>query len=109
MPVTVPRGPQPDADDGLRQVVGALDRFDADHGPSSVEVYRHGRYVIRVRVVGEVFRGRSLADRHQLVWQYLNDLPEETLSDVSVLLLLTPDERGTFASVEFDDPVPARL
>ena len=110
MPVTVPRGPQPDTDEGLRQVAGALDRFTADHAPSSVEIYRHGRYVIRVRVVGEVFRDRSKDDRHRLVWGYLRDLPEDTLSDISVLLLLTPDEKGSsFASFEFDDPVPARF
>lgn len=110
MPVTVPRGPKPETDDGLQQIIQALDRYAADHSPSAIDIYRHGQYVIRVRVINETFRGQAITNRHHTVWGYLKDLPEEVLSDLSVLLLLTPEEKEeSYASHEFDDPLPARL
>jgi hypothetical protein len=43
-------------------------------------------------------------------WQYLGELPEEVQSDISTVLLLTPDEtKKSFANFEFDDPIASKL
>jgi hypothetical protein len=110
MPVSVPRGPRPEEDEGLRAVVGALEQYQHQHPGSGLEAYRHGQFLIRIRVINPAFRGMTKSERHKAVWPYLNDLPEEVVSDVSTLILLTPEElKSSFASFEFDDPIPSRL
>jgi stress-induced morphogen len=110
MAVNIPRGPRPDQDDIFQAIIGALERYEADHPGAVVEAYRHGRYSVHLRVVDERFANMSRIERHQLVWPYLDALPEEVLNDVGTLILLAPEEKETsLASLDFDDPVPARL
>ena len=107
MSITITRGT---TDDKLHAVVAELERFQADHPASAIDAYRYGRYTVRVRIVSPAFQGMTRGDRVQLVWPYFDPLDEETLSDVSTLLLLTPDEKATsIASLEFDNPQPPVL
>lgn len=56
------------------------------------------------------FQGLDKPGRHAKVWHYLQQLPEDVQGDVSMLLLLTPEEtKMSFANLEFDDPVPSIL
>ena len=110
MPVTISRGPQPEQDDILAEIVGVLERYSADHPTSVVEVYRHGQYAVRIRVTDPRFTGWSKTDRHNSVWPYLSRLPDDVLGDVYLLICVTPEEKATsFASMEFDDPIPAAI
>ena len=82
----------------------------ADHPSAEIGLYRHGKYSVRVRIVDPSFAGESKPQRHRVAWPYLVGLPEETLSDLSTLLLVTPDEKAfSFASMDFDDPLPSLL
>lgn len=110
MAVNVPRGPKPEDDDELRAIVAVLQKYLDRHPGSVVETYRHGRYLVRIRIINPGFKGTTKSERHRSVWSYLEELPEEVLSDVSTLILVTPDELAkSFASMEFDDPIPAVL
>ena len=110
MSVTVPRGPQPDADDDLRLFYEALTRYTADHPGSSAEVYRYGKYLIRVRVTDPSMANVPDGDRERAVWAYLEPLPEEVVNDLYTLLVITPEEKAkSRASLDFDDPLPARM
>jgi len=110
MPVNVPRGPRPEEDEGLQAVVAAMESYQVQHPGSVVETYRHGQYVVRIRVINPGFRGMTKSERHRAVWPFLKDLPEEVVSDISTLILLTPEEvKSSFASFEFDDPIPSRF
>jgi hypothetical protein len=52
----------------------------------------------------------SKPQRSQRAWQYLDTLTEDVQSDISTVLLLTPDETAlSFANLEFDEPIPSRL
>ncbi|MFO0969861.1 MAG: hypothetical protein U0793_30255 [Gemmataceae bacterium] len=94
----------------LRQVVDALREYAENHSKAEIEAYRHNSVSIRVRILNPEFAGESRVQREEEVWAVLNKLPEETLAEVSLLLLLTPDEaKKSFASSEFDDPIPSRL
>ncbi len=47
-------------------------------------------------------------ERHNLLWSYLESFPENVLNHVSISLALTPAEKQTsFASYDFDNPVPS--
>lgn len=98
------------ADVDLEAIAGALAEYEITRPEASVLLYRQNSATIRVRIVDPQFTGVSKADRHDAVWEFLTRLPDDVLSQVSTLLLLTPDERPlSFADFEFDNPVRSKL
>src|SRR5258708_30289295 len=94
----------------LRQIVNALSEYDKAHPKVVIEAYRQNSVSVRIRIVNPEFAGRTRAQREEEVWAILNKLPDETVAEISLLLLLTPDEaKNSFASFEFDDPIPSKL
>lgn len=80
-----------------------------DHYPT-VEVKRVNNLSTRVRIVDGRFRGLDLVERHNLVAPLLAGLPQEVTEDITVLLLLAPEEkRHSLMSAEFDEPRPSLL
>jgi len=97
-------------DPELQQVVDALAGYESRHPRADIEAYRQSNVSIRLRVIDPDFAGVSRADRHDLLWDQFESLPEEIQSQISVLLPLTPEEaRVSFANQEFDNPIPSRL
>lgn len=75
-----------------------------------VDAYRYNTASIRIRVIDERFAGKSNPQREILVEPSLAKLPEETQADVTVLLLLAPDEvRDSLANIEFENPTPSQV
>ena len=102
------RGDKPDQI--LREIAGILNEYDKNHPKAKIELYRQNSVSVRIRILSPEFAGRSRAQREEEVWAILNKLPEETLAEISLLLLLTPNEaKNSFASLEFDDPIPSKL
>jgi stress-induced morphogen len=98
------------ADDVLNKVKDALQPYVDRHNQVEVVIRRQGRYAIRVRIINPAFAGLSRSERHEAIWAYLESLPESILSDVSLLLLLTPEEAAQpLADFAFDDTVANRL
>ena len=78
-----------------------------DHPP---EAYRYNSASIRVRLVDKAFEGKSLVEREKMVIPVLESLPENTLADITILLLLTPAEMSnSLMSLEFDQPTPSPI
>jgi hypothetical protein len=104
MPITL-RGA---SDDSIDQVLRGLGGYEAQHPNAQIEVYRRSSVSIRVRIVDPDFAGISRSDRHEIVWRFLEPLPEDVQSQVSLLILLTPEETATsLANFEFEHPVPS--
>lgn len=98
------------SDDCVRAVADALRKYEEQHPRADIVVYRQNSVSVRARIVDPDLGGLSKADRHDVVWTYLQDLPEDQQSEISVLLLLTPEEAGlSFANDEFEHPLPSRL
>jgi stress-induced morphogen len=73
-------------------------------------VYRHDSVSVRIRILDPNFKGKSRSQREEEIWTLLDELPEDVASEISLLLLLTPKEaEDSFASQEFDDPIPSKL
>ena len=99
------RGP---SDSGLIAVVRALDEYLAKHAGADLVVYRHDSVSIRIRIIDPDFAPVSRIQRHQSILPYLRKLPDELLSDVTVILLLAPNESDdSLANMEFENPVEA--
>jgi stress-induced morphogen len=98
------------SDGCLQGIAEALAHYEARHDNADIVVYRHNAVSVRIRIVDPDFEGITKAERHDIVWDFVKDLPEEQQSEISLLLLLTPDEvERSFANDEFDHPIPSSL
>jgi hypothetical protein len=94
----------------LRQIVDALRQYEKRHPDAQIEAYRQNSVSVRIRVLNPEFAGKTRAEREEEVWDVLNQLPEEAVAEISLLLLLTPSEaKHSFASLEFDEPIPSKI
>jgi stress-induced morphogen len=98
------------SDECLQSVAEALANYAARHAHADIVVYRHNAVSVRIRIIDPDFEGINKAERHDIVWDFVKDLPDEQQSEISLLLLLTPDEvERSFANDEFDHPIPSPL
>ena len=81
-----------EVDEVTTAIAGALQPYAAEHPSTEAEVYRYSPVSVRARVVDPDFRGKSRSERHKTVWPLLYPLDADTLADLTMLLLLTPDE-----------------
>ncbi len=107
MSINVPRGK---SDEVIEKMIAVLRNFEADHPRAQIDLYRQNPVSVRIRIVDPDFVGLLRHQRHELVWKYLDPLSEEEQSDISTLVLITPEEiKKSFANMEFEDPVPSEL
>jgi hypothetical protein len=94
----------------LKQIIEVLKQYDAAHAQAEIEVYRQNSVSVRIRVIDPDFEGKSRTQREDELWSLLGQLPEETVAEISLLLLFTPEEaEKSFANLEFENPIPSRL
>ncbi len=97
-------------DESLDALMNKLAEYQLKHPHAEIEIYRQNSVSIRFRIVDPDFSGISKTERHNLIWKLLDELPDEVQADITTVLLLTPEEKKkSFASIEFDDPIPSRL
>jgi stress-induced morphogen len=89
----------------------ALTEYEAEHPGAEASLYRQNPGSVRIRVVSSHFAGLSRSRRHDEVWAFLSArLDEDTLSEISILLLLAPAELArSLANMDYEDPQPSRL
>jgi stress-induced morphogen len=98
------------SDQVIDQLREALDSFGSKHPKAKIHLYRQNPASVRIRIIDPLFQGLSKSQRHDEVWKFLEKLDEEVQSEVSMLLLLNPDEtKLSFGNMEFEDPVPSQL
>ena len=94
----------------LNEVQDVFGAYRERHKTSRVDVYRHNAASIRVRIIDPAFRGLDRVQREAKVWTLMDQLSDDARSDVSVLLLITPEEKQTsLMNLEFEDPTPSRF
>ena len=72
--------------------------------------YQYNPASIRVRIIDQRFARKSNPERESLVVPVLDELPEDLQADITILLLLAPDEaEGSMMNVEFENPSPSLL
>ena len=105
---TITRGRR---DELVRKLKTVLDEFEKEHPGAIASVYRQNSASIRVRIVADRFDGKSKGARHDYAWKFITDrLTDDEIQEISVLLLLTPDEQtSSMMNFEFDDPISSKL
>lgn len=102
------RTQQPDSN--LQQIIAVLNEYAAAHPTAQVDAYRWSPYSVRIRVLDPAFKGTSRGSRDTELWQRFEQLPDEVVSEIGFLLLLTPTEaKKSFANMDFENPEPNPL
>ena len=97
-------------DSVLKQISSVLEQYSKGHPNAEIETYRHDNVSVRIRIIDPAFKGMSRGRREEDLWALLDQLPEEVVAEISLVILLTPAEaKKSFASMEFDDPMPSPL
>lgn len=106
--ISHPRDANPD--ELVVRLLEGLKAYERAHPHAEIEAYRRNSASIRVRIVDPDFAGKDDLQREDVVWQVLDNLPEEVRSDITMLVLITPAEvADSLASREFQDPTPSQL
>lgn len=104
----IDRSAEPDAE--VQQILDVLAAYERTHPQAQIKGRRHNPVAIRLRIVAPDFRGMDRLGREPAIWQVLKTLPDEMFVAITMLLLLTPEEaQQSFASQEFDHPIPSRV
>lgn len=94
----------------LRKIAEALGEYERTSVGAKASYYRRNNVSVRIRIIDPAFSDLSKAERGEKVWPLLRKLPEDVRADITILLLLAPEEvKGSFANADFEDPVPSRV
>lgn len=97
---------KPKSDSVVKLIREVLSAYQTTHKSAHIDVYRLNSVSVRIRIIDPKFKGMSLAQRDDIVWEHLNQLPDRALAEISLVLLFSPDEaRHSLASLEFDEPI----
>ena len=97
-------------DEAVRRVLDVLEEYEKGHPHADIEAYRQNSVSVRIRIIDPDFQHMDRVERDDAVWEILEQLPPEDQSQITLLLLLTPDEtKDSFANFEFENPGPSRL
>ncbi len=91
-------------DAATKQIAALLDtEYRTKHPAAKIEVYRYNPAPIRIRIVDRDFQGKSRTQRDNEVWPILQKLPDSSRLDITMCLLLAPEEQeSSVTSVEFE-------
>lgn len=93
-----------DNDPIVDEIRGMLSCYTHDHPGALADAYRYNSASVRIKIEDSRFAGLSKGDRHDTVWDdYISHLTSETISDISMLILVTPGERHVL-DLEFSEP-----
>lgn len=106
--VRIDRSVQPDGE--VQQILDLLAQYEQKHPGAQIEGRRHNPVSIRLRIIDPDFQGMDRLTREPEIWQLLSKLPEEVFVNITMVMLLTPEEaEHSFASQEFEHPIPSRV
>jgi hypothetical protein len=93
-------------DTQVQEIYDILAPYQAAHTNAQIDVRRRHEVSIHIRIIDPDFHGMRWAEREDRLWPLLHQLSYETLSDITILLLLTPGEAPkSMANMEFENPV----
>ena len=94
----------------VQQILDVLTEYERVHPLAQIEGRRQNPVSIRLRIIDPDFQGMDRITREPEIWKLLRKLPEEVFVNITMLLLLTPEEaEHSLASQEFDHPIPSRV
>lgn len=98
------------SDADIRRLLEVLEAYKKAHHRADIQVHRQNSVSLRIRIIDPDFKGMDRVDRDDAVWKFLEQAPPDVQSQVTFVLLLTPEEtKKSFANMEFENPIPSNL
>lgn len=95
----------PEDDKPVRMIVDVLGKYKVLHPKARIDAYRRYAHSIRIRIIDPDFSGINRADRHNAVWRFLKEMPDDVVGQISLLVLVTPKEsKVSGTNLEFENP-----
>jgi len=95
-----------EGDETTDRMVVAFQKYQHEHPDALVEIHRQNSVTIYIRIIDSDLSHANRAERHESLWHFVENLPEEDQSQISLLLALTPEEaKKSFANLEFDQQI----
>ncbi len=96
------RGP---VDPIMEALADAIRPYLDAHAAAEAQLFRYSPTSVRMRIIDPDFRRKSRSERHETLWALLYPLDEDILGELTMLLLLTPEERATSTlNLDFEGP-----
>jgi hypothetical protein len=97
-------------DAARRQIQDALATYARQHQEALIAVRRQNSVSLRIRIIDPDFRGLDRLKREDFVWELLDRLPNRIRSQITFVLLLTPEEQAeSLLDQDFENPTPSRF
>jgi stress-induced morphogen len=94
----------------VARILDGLQAYKRKHARAAIEAYRRNPGSVRIRIIDPSFAGKDEIQREEAVWGFIDRLPEDVRLDISMLVLVTPDEvDDSLANREFESPTPSLL
>ena len=92
------------ADPDIQSILNVLGPYKKAHRQAKIDVVRRNNAILRIRIIDQNFKGLNLVQRDNLLWTFLDNLPEDVFAQITMLLLLTPEEaQKSWVNLEFDE------
>ena len=105
-----PNGRAVDADTQVQHIVEVLKAYQMRHPRAKIDVRRRNVVSIRIQIIDPDFHGLDRLEREPEAWQILETLPDDVFTNITMLLLVTPEETSqSLASLEFENPLPSLM
>ena len=97
-------------DEDVELVNAAFEPYVHQYPNARFDAYRQNSASLRIRIIDPRFASLGLAERERDVWDLLRSLPDDVFTQITMLLLLSPDEADrSFANQDFENPLPSEL
>jgi stress-induced morphogen len=84
--------------------------YRKDHPDAVIDVYKRNQFSIRIRIIDPSFADQDDIQREERIWKILKQLPNETFTNITMLVCLTPEEmKDSFINDDFENPQPSQL
>jgi hypothetical protein len=104
MTKTAKKSEKPDAE--VQQILDVLAEYQHIHKKAEIDVRRRHEVSIHIRIIDPDIRGLNRVERYPEVGKILRKLPGEVYADITLLLLLTPEEApNSLANMDFENPI----
>ncbi|CAN5881261.1 hypothetical protein BH23PLA1_BH23PLA1_20740 [soil metagenome] len=93
----------------IAQILELLEvQYKSKHPDADIDVYRRNQVSIRIRIIDPDFQELDSIERDESIWKILRNLPDNVRSNITLLVLLTPDETDrSFVNADFENPKPS--
>jgi hypothetical protein len=94
----------------MKQIGKSLKPYGDAHPTAKIDLDRRNNVSVRVRIIDQDFKGKGLAEREKEIWPLFDVLSEDAVADITMLLLITPEEQGeSLANFEFEHPTKSMI